>query len=147
MIIIWNRWGILILPIVALGVGIAFLLELILGVQQTSGAHAGIFVGLGLVFGGALVWVAVHYLVGKVIDKPKLATGLVQLAEPVTHPNGQVQTHQVVPLVDPATGQQAVRYPVSTLFFIPAKYWPFILGIIGGLVFLINLAVVLAGGR
>ncbi|CAN5218190.1 hypothetical protein BH11ACT3_BH11ACT3_25840 [soil metagenome] len=145
--IIWSRWGIFVMAFVGIGIGLGFILKAIVGVKANGGAPVGVFVGIGFILAAGLLYLAVRQLVGKVIDKPTPAVGYVQLAEPIKHENGSVQTHQVVPLVDPATGQQAVRRPVSTLFFIPVRYWPFILGALGVLVFVINLIIVLTGGR
>jgi hypothetical protein len=43
------------------------------------------------------------------------------LAQPITHPNGVVQTHQVLPALD-AHGEQLWVRPRSTLFFVPARF-------------------------
>jgi hypothetical protein len=149
--IIWSRWGILALPFVGLGIGLGFLLKAVLlpGTPSSgpgTSSSNGVFVGIGLVLGAAALWAAVHFLVGKVIDKPRAAMIYEKLPEPVRTENGAVQTHRAIPVVHPETGQQIVTQPTSSLFFIPVKYLPYVLAAIGVVVFIISLIGVLANG-
>lgn len=146
MILIWQRWGILVVLFFGLGVGLGFLLKAIFGVQANSGSPVGVFVGLGFLISAAILWLIVRATVGKVIDKPQPAVVWQQLAEPVVGEDGVKRTHRAVPVTDPDTGQQLWTQPKSTLFFIPVRFWPFILGGLGVLVFAINLILVLAQG-
>ena len=139
--IIWSRWGIVVLLFVGLGVGLGFLLANLTGMVQPSGPVNGIFVGIGLSLAAVGLWVFVKFVVGTHIDKPKPAVMYEKLAEPVKDANGAVRTHRVIPIQHPETGQQVYTNPVSTFFFVPLKFWPFILGGIGLLVFAINLAI------
>ena len=41
------------------------------------------------------------------------------------------RTHRVIPILHPETGQQVMTNPTSTLFFVPLRYWPFVLGGLG----------------
>ena len=54
-----------------------------------------------------------------------------------------MQTHEVVPAVDGQTGQPIVVQPRSTLFFIPMRFWPFIIAGLGVVLIVVN-AIVLA---
>jgi len=146
MILIWQRWGILVVLFFPLGIGIGFLLKTIFGVQANSGPSVGIFIGLGFVISAAIMYFVVKATVGKVIDKPTPAVVWQPLAEPVKNENGSIQTHRAIPVTDPDTGQQLWTQPRSTLFFVPVKYWPYVLGAIGALVFVITLFITLAGG-
>lgn len=144
--IIWSRWGILVVPFIGIGVALGFLVKTIAGSTADRGAEVGVFIGIGLVLSAALLWVVVRYTVGKVIDKPKPAVMHERLAEPIRHENGAVQTHPVLPVLHPETGQQIMTRPTSTLFFIPVRFWPFIIAGIGLVVFAANLITVLAAG-
>jgi len=146
MILIWQRWGILVVPFFGIGVAIGFLVKTIFGVDANSGSQVGVFIGLGLVISAAALWLAIGATVGKVIDKPRPAFVWQQLAEPVVAENGAKQTHQAIPVTNPQTGQQLWTQPRSTLFFIPVRFWPFIMGGIGVVVFVVNLIVVLVQG-
>lgn len=146
MILIWQRWGILVFLFVPLGIGLGFLLKAIVGVQPNSGAPVGVFVGLGFILSSIAMYFIIRATVGKVIDKPQPAVVWQQLAEPVTNENGVKQTHRAIPVTDPDTGAQLWTTPRSTLFFVPVRFWPFILGGLGVLIFAINLIIVLASG-
>ena len=73
MILIWQRWGILVVPFFGIGVAIGFLVKTIFGVDANSGSQVGVFIGLGLVISAAALWLAIGATVGKVIDKPRPA--------------------------------------------------------------------------
>lgn len=139
MILIWQRWGILAILFVPLGLGIGFLLKTILGVESDSKGPDGMFIGIGLILSAVVMWFVVRATVGKVIDKPRPAVVWQQLAEPIVGENGAKQTHRAVPVTDPDTGTQLWTQPRSTLFFVPLKFWPFVLAVIGAVVFVINL--------
>ena len=47
---------------------------------------------------------------------------------------------------NPETGEQVWSRPVSTFFFIPIRFWVFILPALGLVIFVINLVVLLGGG-
>jgi hypothetical protein len=146
MILIWQRWGILVFLFVPLAIGLGFLLKAIFGVQANSGAPVGVFVGLSFILSAVALYFVAKATIGKVIDKPQPAVVWQQLAEPVKNENGTTQTHRAIPVTDPDTGQQLWTTPRSTLFFIPVRFWPFILGGLGVLLFAINLIILLAQG-
>ena len=142
--IIWSRWGILAFLFVGVGVGIGFLLAAALGQADESGPVTGVFVGIGLLLAAVPLYFFDRHVVQKHLDKPRVLTVTRQLAQPYTHPDGRVQTHEVVPAVDPQSGQPLVVQPRSTLFFIPVRYWHFVLAGIGLVVLAINLVGVLS---
>ena len=145
--IIWSRWGIVVFAFVGIGVAIGFALKTIVGSTASSGSGVGVFIGLGFVVSAALLWVFNRLVVGKYIDKPQPAVLYQQLAEPIVHPNGVTERHRVIPVLHPETGQQIFTNPVSTFFFVPIKYWPYVLGALGLILFVINLIALITTGR
>lgn len=143
--IIWSRWGILVVPFVGIGIALGFGIGAAFG-SPGSGAGAGVFVGLGLILAAALLFVVVRLVVGKVIDKPYQAVITEKLAEPVPDANGVLKHYRSVPVLHPETGQPIWQRPVSTLFFIPVAFWPFVLAGIGLIVFVANLLTVIVVG-
>ena len=146
MILIWQRWGIVVALFPVLGVGIGYLLKAISGMPDTGGVALGLWAGVGLIISAALLWFAVRATVGTIIDKPTPVAVWQQLAEPTVDERGVKRTHAAVPVLDPTTGHQLITQPRSTLFFIPLRFWPYILGGIGVLLAVVNLFLVLARG-
>ena len=81
--IIWSRWGIVVLPIVVLGVGLSWAIGAAVGIIQPNAPTNGVFTGIGILLGGVLLWVFNQFVVGVYIDKPRLAVMYEQLPEPV----------------------------------------------------------------
>lgn len=144
--IIWTRWGILAFLFVGVGVGLGFLLANLTGMVRPSGPINGVFVGVGLMIAAVGLYFFNIHVMDKHLDKPRALTVTRPLAQPYTHPDGRVQTHEVVPAVDGQTGQPIVVTPRSSLFFIPMRFWSFIIAGIGLVVFVANLFTVLASG-
>jgi len=48
-------------------------------------------------------------------------------------------------VLHPETGQPLVTQPTSSFFFVPVKYWVYVLPAIGLLVLVINLVVLVVG--
>ncbi|AXH34280.1 hypothetical protein DVJ78_01550 [Humibacter sp. BT305] len=143
--IIWTRWGILAFLFVGLGVGLGFLLKAAVGLGRvTEPSVSGIFVGLGFLVSGVALFFFDKYVVRAHLDKPRQLTYTRQLAQPYTHPDGRIQTHEVVPAVDPQSGQPLVVAPRSSLFFIPLRFWPYIIAGLGLVILIINFVVFLA---
>ena len=145
--IIWSRWGIVVLLFVGAGIAIGFGIGAAFGAIRSSGAHNGVFVGIGFMVSAVGLWFFDKYVVDRHLDKPRQSVVYQQLAEPITHPNGATQTHAAVPVLHPTTGEPLWVKPRSTFFFVPVRYWPFVLGGLGVIVFLINLIIVVAGGN
>ena len=136
--IIWSRWGILVLLAAMPGVLIGGLVGTAMNDGVGNGPGFSVFFGVGLVLSGVLVYSLDRFVIARHLDKPRQQIVLQPLAQPFTHPNGVRQTHQQVALVDPQTGQPAWVRPRSTLFFIPTRIWPYILASIGVLVTLVS---------
>jgi hypothetical protein len=139
-VIIWSRWGILVLVAAFPGVLIGGLLGMGANHGSGSGAGAGftVFFGFGLVLSGLFVYLIDHYVIARHLDKPRQQFVLQPLAQPITHPNGVRQTHQQIPLVHPETGAPLWVRPRSSLFFIPTRIWPYILAAAGIVVTIIS---------
>ena len=145
--IIWQRWGILAILFVGAGVGLGFLLKALFGVRENSGAPVGVFIGVGFVLAAAGLWAFDRFVLDRHLDKARPAYILEPLPEPVVNAQGVRQTHRQVPVVHPETGQQIFTQPRSSLFFIPFRFLPFVLGALGLVIFVVNLVVLLAGPR
>ena len=139
--IIWSRWGILVLPIAVVGVGLSWLFGAAVGAIHPNGTSNAVFTSMGLVVAAALLAVFNRFVVGVHIDKPRPAVMYEQLAEPVRDENNVLRTHRVIPVLHPETGQQVMVNPTSTLFFVPLRFWPLILGGLG----LVATAIALTG--
>jgi len=143
--IIWSRWGILAFLFIGLGVGLGFVIASIFGLAKQSGPIVPVFIGIGFLLSSVGLFFFNRYVVDRHLDKPRALTVTRPLAQPYTHPDGRVQTHEVVPAVDGQTGQPIVVKPRSTLFFVPMRFWPFVIGGLGVVLIVVN-AVVLAIG-
>ncbi len=106
--IIWSRWGILTVLFAMLGVGIGFALAPILNPgagPSYKGDEIVLPFGFGMVIAALVMWFAVRFLVGTVIDRPQPVVIQRQLAEPPVDANGRTQTVEWAHAVDPETGQ------------------------------------------
>jgi hypothetical protein len=115
-VIIWTRWGFLSFLAIGLGVGTAFGLNALIG-EPMQGATIGAAIFL---FAG-IYNLVLAYVVYPRLDKPRPVTYTQPLPQPIKHPNGVVQTHQVLPALD-ADGNQLWVRTQSTLFFVPGRY-------------------------
>lgn len=110
--LIWSRWGFLLVPIAILGAMTASLIGAgIRAVAPTLAGPANIAaITLSFVIGGALAgWLA--WLLHRWQDAKPSRT-----------------------LVDPKTGQHfEIKQTAGSLFFIPVRYWAFILPVLLGL--------------
>jgi len=71
--IIWSRWGIVVLLFFGLGVGLGFLVMALLGIHEKSGPVNGIFVGLGFILSAVALYFFNREVVQKHLDKPRQA--------------------------------------------------------------------------
>lgn len=144
--IIWTRWGILVLLFAGLGVLLGFLLRsILLPAGPLPTGVEGIFIGIGLILAAPLLAVFDRLVMRRYLDKPRPMYVTQRFAQPVTAPDGSVHTERTVPAVHPDTGEPILITPSSSLFFIPVRFWPFVLGGIGILVLVINIVDVANG--
>ncbi len=137
--IVWSRWGILVVVCVGLGVGTGALLDaLVLGGR--TGPGFDMFLGLGLM-AAAVYTHLLDRVLTRHLDKPRQQFVLEPLPQRVGH-----QTHRQVPVVHPQTGRPVFVQPRSSLFLVPVRYWPFILGGLGILVTIVNAVGLIVAG-
>ncbi|GAA3573090.1 hypothetical protein GCM10022197_32350 [Microlunatus spumicola] len=139
--IIWSRWGILILVAVGLGVGTGALLDALLLPGRTNGPSFSMFMGVGLIAAAVYTYLLDRYVLRPHLDKPQQQFVLQPLPERVGN-----QTHRQIPVVNPQTGQPVYVQPRSSLFFVPVRIWPFVLAGIGILVTIVNAIALIARG-
>ena len=145
--IIWSRWGIVVLLFLGLGIGLGWALGWSIWLLQPSEPVNGIlFMGIGDILSAALLWLFVKYVVGTYIDKPRAAVMFEKLAEPIRNENNAIQTHRVIPILHPETGQQLMTQPTSSFFFIPIRYWVYVLPALVVVVLLINVVALATRG-
>jgi hypothetical protein len=137
--IIWSRWGIVVFLFVGLSVGVGFALQAALAPTTDSSSSAmNLWIGAGFILGAAGLWAFAKYLLPR-LDKPTAAFVYHQLPEPVVDENGVRTTHRAVPVVNQETGQQIWTRPSSTFFFVPVRFWPYVIAAIGVLNVVIGL--------
>lgn len=116
--IIWTRWGILVL--------FALLTGAALGAPtlKALGVAAEFPQSFAMMFGyGALISLALTLWAFPRLDKPQPAMLERVLAEPIVDERGRTKKTEIVQAVD-ADGNGLFVTPRSTLFFIPARfYW------------------------
>ncbi|MEO5920279.1 MAG: hypothetical protein ABIQ01_03970 [Pseudolysinimonas sp.] len=61
MILIWQRWGVVVALFAVMAIGLGYLFKGISGMPDTGGVALGLFVGLGLVISAALLWFAADH--------------------------------------------------------------------------------------
>ncbi len=137
--IIWTRWGIFAFLFFGLGVGLGFLLKSLLGFGAATGHVTGVFVGIGLMLSSGALYAFDRFVVRRHLDKPRPMYVTERLAEPVPGADGTPQHVRTVPAVHPETGQPILVTPRSTLFFIPLRVWPFLIGAFGAIWLVVDL--------
>jgi hypothetical protein len=98
--IIFSRWGFLVLLAMGAGVLCAVGLNKLIAPDVTSGPGFGVFIGVGWLVAAALTWLLVRFVVRPHLDKPRPLYVLHPLPQPVITERGR-QTHRQVPAVDP----------------------------------------------
>jgi len=139
-VIIWSRWGILVFVCVGLGIGTGALLDALVFRGRADTAF-GMFVGIGLMAAAVYTYLLDRFVLTPHLDKPQQQFVL----EPLPQRIGN-QTHRPVPVVHPQTGRPVFVQPRSSLFFVPVRYWPYVLGGIGVLVTIVNAVGLIARG-
>jgi len=141
--IIWSRWGILVVLFAGLGVLIGFALSGIVGGTNGDSAATGVFIGIGLMLASVALFFFDREVMQKHLDKPRAIMLTQQYNPPITNPDGTLTYARQVPAVHPETGQPVVMQPTSSLFFIPVRFWPYVMAAIG-LVVLVSNVITLA---
>ena len=140
--IIWSRWGILVFVAVGLGMGTGALLNaLLLPSRMNGGPSSTMFLGVGLMAAGVYTYLLDRFVLAPHLDKPRQQFVLQPLPQPVGN-----QTHRQVPVVHPQTGQPVFVQPRSSLFFVPVRIWPYVLGVVGVIVTIANAVALIARG-
>lgn len=135
MLLIWRRWGIVVVLLALLGLGTGLLIHAgfqSVGIVHGSHRSENLFAGLGWIIGGGYIWLFDRYILRPHLDKPRLYNQTVQLDPPQLLPDGQLQLSVERPVL--AQPPQ----PQSTLFFVPFKYWSIVLVALGGFVIAFN---------
>lgn len=131
MILIWSRWGLLVLAFIGLAVALGFALKEVLAPDlRASSSNTALYFGVGFLLAGAALWVFVTYVFPR-IDPPQPMWVSEKLAEPIVNEQGATVTHKQVAIIDEKTGKQAHVQPTSSLFYIPIRFWPYVLAVIG----------------
>ncbi len=143
VMIIWQRWGILVFVAIGVSIGLGFLLKAVLGLGGVDdNTLNGVFVGIGFLMGAGLLWLFTALALPK-LDRPRPLVQWQQLAAPETDEQGRTRTHRPVPVVNSETGQQVWSTPRSTFFFVPMRFWVILLAAGGLLILAINLVALL----
>src|SRR5215207_9704322 len=104
--IIWSRWGILVLPFVGLGVLLGFLLAAILGFSGVKDSPTtGSFIGAGLALSSIALFFFDREVMQKHLDKARPMMLTQQFNPPITNPDGTLTYARQVQAVHPETGQ------------------------------------------
>jgi len=140
--IIWSRWGIVVLAFVGLGIGAGFLIMNAVGVRSESGPVSGIFVGLGLMLSGVGLWFFTKHVLLAKLDKPRPVV-VWENAVPATDDEGRMLGQRAIPVLHPETGQPMWTRPQSTFFFIPVVFWSYVLPALGLVILIANLITVM----
>lgn len=129
--IIWTRWGILVVVFGVLSLALGFGLKALLApAVRSNSLGMSFFMGLAFLIGAAALWAFAKYVLPR-MDKARPLWVTEKLPEPIVNEHGAKVTHRQVPVVNQETGQQVYAQPSSSLFFIPVRFWPYILGAFG----------------
>jgi hypothetical protein len=134
--IIWTRWGIVVFLIFGLSVGAGFLIKAIVSPDGGS-AQSGVFVGIGFLLGAVACWAFGKFALAK-LDAPRPVVVWQQLAQPYVNEHGITVKQEAVPVRHPQTGEQLYSRPSSTLFFIPVRFWAYVIAALGVVTIVVN---------
>jgi hypothetical protein len=129
--IIWSRWGIVVFASIGISVGLGFVLKAIFTPNVSINEPSGnILIGIGFLLGAIGLWAFSTYALPK-LDKPKPSFVYEQLPEPYVNERGVKMTQLPVAVVNKETGEQVFTKPTSTFFYIPVRFWPYVVAAIG----------------
>jgi hypothetical protein len=134
MIIIWQRWGII--PLVFVIAGFALGLGVSAGLGLRAVPHlTDLSIGLGVVLAAVATLLFDRLLVRPRLDRP--VQGFVDEYVP-PQAEGLAATIRRVPAFDPETGEPILVVPRSSLFFIPLRFLPAVIGGLGVILVMVN---------
>jgi hypothetical protein len=143
-VIIWSRWGILVVVPLLLGLVTGSFLNFVLNSGVDDGPVSSMFVGVGLVMAGVYTYLLNHYLITPHLDGPRHVRPQ-PATPPAEHPQGARQAGQQGPVLHSQTGQPLFVRPRSSLFFVPVTAWPYVFAAIGIVVTISFTLVLLVG--
>lgn len=136
--LIWSRWGILVLLAGGAGALSGFGLQAVFAPAAAGGPTSTIFGGIGLLFAAVYTWLLANLLIGPRLDRPRALTIWQPLPQPVVNERGARQTHQSIAVTHPETGEQLYSRPRSSFFFIPVTIWPYIFAAVGAVLVVVS---------
>lgn len=129
--IVWTRWGIVMILGLPITLAINYPLLHLLGLNPDDRSpNITALFGVCLMLSGVVMYFVERYVVRGWLDRPKPVWTTVPLLQPYVDQTGRTQTQQAVQAVD-EQGRPIMQHFKSTLFFIPTPAWPFIYAIIG----------------
>jgi len=129
--IIWSRWGIVVFAFIGISVGLGFILKAIFTPNVSINEPSGnILIGTGFLLGATGLWAFSRYALPR-LDKPKPSFVYETLPEPYINERGVKMTQLPVAVVNQQTGEQVYTKPTSTFFYVPVRFWPYIVAAIG----------------
>jgi hypothetical protein len=123
-VIIWTRWGILVLGALLAGAVLGSQTLTALGVPAEYPQSIAM-----MLWFGALISLALTLWAFPRIDKPRPAMLERALPEPIVDEKGRTKETEIVQAVD-ADGNGLLVTPQSTFFFIPARFYWIIFAVI-----------------
>lgn len=129
--IIWSRWGFLVVLIALAGLGIGGLLT---AAFSSLLDPSTLFIGVGLLLAAGGIWAFNQYVLPK-MDKPVPVT---VMSPPSVDQFGRPIPPHPVQAIHPQTGQPLFRRPNSSLFFIPFGIWTWVVGGLGALLLVVG---------
>lgn len=136
--IIWSRWGFLVVLFVAAGLGIGGALT---GAFASLASLGPLFYGVGLLLSAGGIWAFNQYVLPK-MEKPR---PVMVMAPPGVDQWGRPIPAHPVQAINPQTGQPLFRRTQSSLFFIPFGIWTWVVGGIGALLLVLGAVTSLVG--
>lgn len=145
MILIWTRWGLVVLVFVAVSVALGMGLKSVFA-PQLAGSSGGtaLYIGIGMLVGAVALWFFSKYVLPK-MDKPQPLYTTEKLVPPIVNEQGVTVTQRQIPVVNQQTGQQVYSQPSSSMFYIPVRFWPYVMAVIGAFCIYVGISSILKG--